>query len=54
MERYNEERRFIEANQRNPSRFYDGEKWLVHLLKRGRELMNAGVMKPGRVDAFTQ
>ena len=28
--RYNEVKSFIEANLRNPSKYYDGEKLMVH------------------------
>lgn len=39
--RYNEVKTFIETNHRNPSKYYDEEKLMVHFLKRGRKLMNA-------------
>ena len=40
--RYNEVVTFIETNKRNPSKYVPEEKLLVHFLKRGRKLMNAG------------
>lgn len=42
LARYNEVKTFIETNHRNPSKYYDEEKLMVHFLKRGRKLMNAG------------
>jgi len=52
MTRYNEVKDFIETNHRNPSKYYDDEKLMVHFLKRGRKLMNAGELKPERVEMF--
>ena len=40
--RYDEVKAFIEANHR----------LMVHFLKRGRKQMNAGVLKPERVEKF--
>ena len=42
LKRYEEVVGFIEANNRNQSKYVDGEKLLVHFLKRARKLMNAG------------
>lgn len=42
MRKYEEVAVFIETNKRNPSKYYDEEKLMVHFLKRGRKLMNAG------------
>lgn len=50
--RYQEVKAFIETNKRNPSKYRDEEKLMVHFLKRGRKLMNAGKLKPERVDLF--
>lgn len=53
--RYNEVVAFIEANKRNPSK-YDAEErgeyytWLKHNRKR----MNAGTLKPERVEKFME
>lgn len=50
--RYNEVVSFIETNHRNPSKYALEEKLLVHFLKRGRKLMNAGELKEERVSKF--
>lgn len=47
--RYNEVKSFIETNHRNPSKYYDEEKLMVHFLKRGRKLMNAGELQEPRL-----
>ncbi len=52
--RYNEVRAFIEENHRNPSKYYDGEKLMVHFLKRGRKQMNAGELKEPRLGMFKE
>lgn len=55
LEKYNEVKRFIERNKRNPSR-YDAEErgrygnWLRH----NRKLMKAGDMKEERVEKFRE
>ncbi len=54
MARYNEVKTFIETNQRNPSKYYPEEKLMVHFLKRGRKLMNAGEMPEDRVEKFKE
>ena len=41
-ERYNEVKSFIETNHRNPSKYNPEEKLMVHFLKRGRKMLNAG------------
>lgn len=50
--RYNEVVGFIETNKRNPSKYAPEEKLLVHFLKRGRKLMNAGELKEPRLSQF--
>lgn len=50
--RYNEVKTFIEANHRNPSKYYPEEKLMVHFLKRGRKLMNAGELVESRLGMF--
>lgn len=50
--RYNEVKSFIEMNHRNPSKYYDEEKLMVHFLKRGRKLMNAGELQEPRLGMF--
>lgn len=52
LARYNEVKDFIEKNHRNPSKYYDEEKLMVHFLKRGRKLMNAGELQEPRLDNF--
>lgn len=52
MTRYKEIVSFIETNHRNPSKYVSEEKLMVHFLKRGRRQMNAGELKPERVDLF--
>ena len=53
MTRYNEVVTFIETNKRNPSKHDEEERggyytWLKH----NRKQMNAGKMKPERVEKF--
>lgn len=50
--KYNEVRNFIEKNHRNPSKYYDEEKLMVHFLKRGRKMMNAGDLVEPRLGFF--
>lgn len=52
MARYNEVKTFIETNHRNPSKYYPEEKLMVHFLKRGRKLMNAGELQEPGVGLF--
>lgn len=52
--RYNEVKSFIEKNHKNPSKYYPEEKLMVHFLKRNRKLMNAGELKPERVEMFQE
>lgn len=40
--RYNKVKTFIETNHRNPSKYNPEEKLMVHFLKRGRKMLNAG------------
>lgn len=54
MVRYNEVKYFIETNHRNPSKYYDEEKLMVHFLKRGRKLMNAGELAEPRLGMFRE
>ena len=51
--KFNEVKTFIETNHRNPSKHDPGERikyynWLKH----NRQLMNAGVLKPEKVELF--
>ena len=52
--RYNEVKSFIEENHRNPSKYNPEEKLLVHFLKRGRKLMNAGELQEPRLSMFKE
>ena len=52
--RYNEVKSFIEENHRNPSKYVPEEKLLVHFLRRGRKLMNAGELKEPRLWMFKE
>lgn len=52
--RYNEVKTFIETNHRNPSKYHPEEKLMVHFLKRGRKLMNAGELPEERVEKFKE
>lgn len=52
MTRYKEIVSFIETNHRNPSKYVSEEKLMVHFLKRGRKLMNAGELKEPRLGLF--
>ena len=54
MARYKEVVSFIKANRRNPSKYALEEKLMVHFLKRGRKLMNAGEMKEPRLGMFKE
>jgi hypothetical protein len=50
--RYCEVISFIEANKRNPSRHRVEEHDHLHWLKANRKALNAGKMKPERVEKF--
>ena len=52
LKRYEEVKDFIETNKRNPSKYNPEEKLMVHFLKRGRKLMNAGEIPEDRVEKF--
>ena len=52
--RYNEVRDYIEANHRNPSRHFVENRNLLAWVKQQRKLMNAGTLKPDRVEAFNK
>ena len=54
LTRYNEVKEFIETNKRNPSKYRDEEKLMVHFLKRGRKLMNAGELQEPRLSKFKE
>ena len=50
--RYQEVMDFITANHRNPSRHRLAEHDMLNWLKANRKVMNAGKMKPKRVEKF--
>ena len=52
LTRYNEVKEFIEREHRNPSKYNPDEKLMVHFLKRGRKLMNAGELLEPRLSRF--
>ena len=54
LSRYHEVKTFIETNHRNPSKYNPEEKLMVHFLKRGRKLMNAGELKEPRLGMFQE
>ena len=54
MAKYNEVESFIEKNHRTPSKYYNEEKLMVHFLKRGRTLMNAGELLEPRLGMFKE
>lgn len=54
LTRYNEVKSFIETNHRNPSKYYPEEKLMVHFLKRGRKLMNAGELQEPWLGMFKE
>ena len=50
--RYNEVRDYIETNHRNPSRHFVENRNLLSWIKQQRKLMNAGTLKPERMEPF--
>jgi hypothetical protein len=50
--RYNEVKRFIEENKRNPSKHRIEEHDMLNWVKHQRKVMNAGAMKPERMEKF--
>jgi len=52
MAKYLEVKDFIETNQRNPSRHRIEEHAHLNWLKANRKALNAGKMKPERVEKF--
>ena len=54
QKRYEEVVDFIEANKRNPSKYVAEERLMVHFLKRGRKMLNAGELAEPRVSQFLE
>ena len=52
IKRYQEMERFIEENHRNPSKYRLEEHDMLNWLKANRKVLNAGKMKPERVEKF--
>ncbi len=52
--RYNEVKNFIETNKRNPSRHRIEEHDMLNWLKANRKHLNAGSLKPERIEPFKQ
>ena len=52
MVRYQEVMGFLEKNHRNPSKHRIEEHDYLNWLKANRKVMNAGTMKPERVEKF--
>ncbi len=52
--KYNEVIEFIKTNHRNPSRHRIEEHDMLNWLKATRKKMNAGELKPERVEAFNK
>lgn len=52
MARYQEVKTFIEGNKRNPSRHRIEEHDMLNWLKANRKHLNAGSLKPERVELF--
>ena len=54
LARYNEVMSFIETNKRNPSRHRIEEHDMLNWVKANRKVMNAGKLKPNRVEMFNE
>ena len=52
MGKYNEVKCFIETNHRNPSKHRIEEHDMLNWLKANRKALNAGKMKPERLEMF--
>lgn len=52
MARYNEVMEFMEVNKRRPSKFVDSERGMRNWWKQQQKLVNAGMLKPDRMEAF--
>lgn len=54
QKRYEEVVDFIEVNKRNPSKHVAEERLMVHFLKRGRKMLNAGELAEPRFSQFLE
>ena len=52
QKRYEEAKRFIEENKRNPSKHRIEEHDMLNWVKQQRKLVNAGELKPERMEKF--
>ncbi|SFP03668.1 helicase associated domain-containing protein [Prevotella sp. tf2-5] len=52
QKRYEEVVGFIETNHRNPSKYVAEDRDMLNWLKANRKALNAGKMKPERVEKF--
>ena len=52
QKRYEEVKRFIEENKRNPSKHRIEEHDMLNWVKQQRKLVNAGELKPERMEKF--
>lgn len=52
MAKYNEVMDFMEKNRRNPSHHFYEERNMHSWVHHSRKLMNKGLLKPERVEAF--
>ena len=52
--RYQEVKGFIESNKRNPSKHRIEEHDMLNWVKVNRKVMNAGNLKPNRVEMFNE
>ena len=50
--KYEEAKRFVEDNKRNPSKYVPEERTLVNWIKQQRKLVNKGELSLGRVEMF--
>ena len=54
LTKYNEVVTFIETNKRNPSKHRIEEHDMLNWLKANRKALNAGKMKPDRMETFKE
>ena len=52
LAKYNEVMGFLEENHRNPSKYVAEDRDMLNWLKANRKTLNAGKMKPERVEKF--
>lgn len=54
LAQYNELMAFMEENHRRPSKFVDEERGMRNWWKHQQKLLNAGDLKPDRIEKFNQ